>query len=103
MVNTKQVTKYVVSYTAEVTIELNENLQVVTHHINYNSQPDDCYLIGDYGCVEVRPGRRFLDLDSYDGDTSGMDDYSAIVGNALSYRNGLTLEFGLGEETDEPF
>jgi hypothetical protein len=99
----KSVTKYVVIYEAAVMIELNEDLRVVAHTIDYDSEPSECYLIGGGEYVELRPGSKVLELYPPDGDTGGMDDYSAIVGNALSYRNGLTLEFGLGEETDEPF
>ncbi len=94
MVDPKRITKYVVEYTAGVTIELNEDLKVIAHSIMYNPDPDECYFLGEDEYVEIHPA---------DGDTSGMDDYSAIVGNALSYRNGLTLEFGLGENNDEPF
>lgn len=91
MVHTKNVTKYVVSYEAYVTVELNGDLQVIGHHIEHCQELDRCYYVGDERTIDLYPDRDAPE---------GSDDYSAVMGNAASYVNGKPIVFGIGMDND---
>lgn len=93
MVNRKSVTKYVVSYNFDVTIQLNEDLTVIGHSLEGTDGMVECFVV-DGEVVELFPNSEV---------TEEIDDYHAVIGNAQSYLNGLTLVFGQGEDNDEPF
>lgn len=99
MVHQKSITKYVVSYKFDVVIQLNEDLSVIGHSMSGTDEMVECFVLGGepdtYSeIIELFPNSRPMD---------DADDYHAIVGNAQSYLNGLTLVFGQGEDNDEPF
>lgn len=96
MVNTKSITKYMVSYDAYVTVELNEDLQVIGHHLDIDVAPSECFEMFD-------DNLEFVTLAQRPGEDEESSDYTAVTGNALSYTQGLTLVFGQGEDNNEPF
>lgn len=96
MVYTKSITKYMVSYDAYVTVELNEDLQVIGHHFDIDVTPTECFEMFD-NKIE------FVTLAQRPGEDEESSDYTAVTGNAKSYTQGLTLVFGQGENNDEPF
>lgn len=99
MVHRNSITKYVVSYNFNVTVQLNEDLTVIGHSVEAEDEMVECFLIGG------EPGTydEIIEMLPTDGVMDDVDDYHAVVGNAQSYINGLTLVFGQGEDNDEPF
>lgn len=101
MVHTSNVTEYMVSYQLNLVVQLNKDMTVISHSLEFENETVECFVLGgEPGAYDVQ---EVIELFPNIERPEETDDYYAVVGNAQSYINGLTLVFGQGEDNDEPF